>query len=549
MLRVALTAVLIVWAGSVPVASGQTGGAAFVAVVPDPAAPNDRGEHLVIEFSGRTDLAGWAIADDDAVARFEPGTAVGRVVVTEDPAALGNRTSRPVVALRDRLGLANAGERLRLLYRGRVVDVVEYGRAREGFRYVRRDGTWRWEPIGATHRPSLEFGTANVTAFVLPDSPSVPIEVLRSALSRVLLGGYTLTDERVAPTLCSARDRGVRVDVLVEADPVGGLTRRSAGELDRLAGYGVAVALMGGPRARYAFHHAKYAVVDDRALVMTENWKPAGTGGRSSRGWGVVIDHPGLAEALASVFEADSSGPDAVAWSRFRPGADLPETGTPEAVRFHERFEPRRVRADGLSLLLAPDNAEASVVGVLDGAEASIDVVQVSVGGPGHPFVRALVRAARRGVRVRLLISRAWYVRDRNEATAAALRELADREELDLEVRLARPRGRFEKVHAKAAVIDDEAVLVGSLNWNNHSVRRNREVALVLEGPGPVAYFAGVFRADWAGGRWDLPVGYALAVVAVGLGCGRALRGGLEFDGEAESGERVDQASGSTLRR
>ena len=79
------------------------------------------------------------------------------------------------------------------------------------------------------------------------------------------------------------------------------MSDRQARLLDRLTQGGVDVRLLAGPHTRYRTHHPKYAIVDDRALVATENFKPAGTGGMSSRGWGVVIENRRTAETLASL--------------------------------------------------------------------------------------------------------------------------------------------------------------------------------------------------------------------------------------------------------
>ncbi|MDZ7702080.1 MAG: phospholipase D-like domain-containing protein [Halobacteriales archaeon] len=187
-------------------------------------------------------------------------------------------------------------------------------------------------------------------------------------------------------------------------------------------------------------------------------------------------------------------------------------------------------------MLLAPDNAEARVIALLDGAERTIRVLQVSVGGRDQPFVRALVRAARRGVTVELLLADAWYVRERNRAVADTLNGLARQEGLPLRVRLATPRGRFGKIHAKGAVVDGEHVLLGSLNWNNASARRNREVALVLHGGGAGDYYAAVFDADWQGGRWRLPVGLPAAAALLALAAAAFGRRSIEFEDPERQG-------------
>ncbi|MFB6091777.1 MAG: phospholipase D-like domain-containing protein, partial [Haloquadratum sp.] len=84
-----------------------------------------------------------------------------------------------------------------------------------------------------------------------------------------------------------------------------------------------------------------------------------------------------------------------------------------------------------------------------------------------------------------------------NRALVARAARLRDRG-LPIEARIARPAGRFGKVHAKGAVIDGETALVGSLNWNTHSAAENREVVLALDGAEPAAYYGRVFAADWA---------------------------------------------------
>jgi phosphatidylserine/phosphatidylglycerophosphate/cardiolipin synthase-like enzyme len=328
----------------------------------------------------------------------------------------------------------------------------------------------------------------------------------------------------------------VAVRVLLDGGPVGGISRRSARLLDRLAAAGVEVRVLAGRATRYRFHHAKYAVVDDRALVLTENWKPAGTGGNGSRGWGVRLRDPEAAAALAATFRADAGWRAAVPWHEFRAGRYFdhrpPANGTSPS-----RVAPTTVSVSGASVLVAPENAGDAVISRLDAAEEPVRVLQVSVDGPDQRFLRAAVRAAGRGVEVRLLLSGAWYVREENRALADRLNTRADREDLPLTVRLARPAGRFEKVHAKGAVVDD-TVLLGSLNWNPTSARENREVVVALESAGAARYFAGVFDEDWAaagaprdtGPAQRFPVGL-LGAVAVGALMALLVASRLEFGG------------------
>jgi len=518
--------------GDAPDANTTTDGGVgprITAVYPNPVADDDRGEFVVLSVPPGTDLGEFALADEDVAVGLPNRTVGGRVALSTHPNATAALTERTVYRLPGDIALANGGERVELRHDGRALDGVNYTDAPASEVFTVADGRWRWRPLGATDRPIVTADPGPVRVFTLPDAPDAVVEALRGADRRVLVAGYTFTSRRVADALFAANERGVTVRVLVDGAPVGGLERGEARRLDRLAAAGVEVRALGGERARYAFHHPKYAVVDDRALVTTENWKPAGTGGHGSRGWGAVTRQPAVVNGLVATFHADAGWRDAVPWEEYRERVNTTD-GRRANDTYPSRFDPRRVRADGARLLVAPDNAERAVTGLIRNATDSIRIEQVSIGDPRQPFLRATLDAARRGVRVRVLLSGAWYVREQNRNLTARLNLRADREGLPLEAKVADPRGRFGKIHTKGVVVDGDRVVVGSLNWNNHSVRENREVALVLHGEEPGRYFTRVFRADWRGGRWTLPAGLGLAaLVAAGVAVWRARR--IQFVG------------------
>jgi len=534
----------------------------IASTVPNPVATQDRGERVTVALPETAPSDEVRLTDGQATVRV-PWRDGGRVVLTPDPDVVdadavgrdgteGSDTDRGTRVLdASGLALANDGERLELRVANRTVDVLRYGDAPEGERLVvpapTRSGTGSpaqtdegeatWVPVGLDPRPVVATGAAPVTAFVLPDAPDPPVTTLRAADRRILLAGYTFGSERVADALVDAERRGVDVRVLVEGGPVGGMTARQARLLDRLAAAGVEVRAVGGERARVEFHHPKYAVVDGRALVLTENWKPAGTGGRDSRGWGVRIDSEAFAAELASVFDHDAGWHDAVPWERFRAGRSFASEPAANGSFAGDR-DPERLRAESVRLLTAPGNAGDALVAELDGATRRVAVLQPTLGGPDQRLVRAAVAAARRGVEVRILLSSAWYAVDDNRKLAERLNARADREDLPLTVRLARGGDRFGKVHAKGLLVDD-TVVVGSVNWNDNSLSDNREVAVALDGP-PAGYFADAFAADWrrgaTPGRGDgLPLSLVGAAAVAAVGALVVARRTVSFaDGEGE---------------
>jgi phosphatidylserine/phosphatidylglycerophosphate/cardiolipin synthase-like enzyme len=486
----------------------------LAAVYPNPVADGDRGEFVVLDAPNGTDLGEYRLSDGDGELVLPNRTVGGRVAVTTAPGPVRNLTRTSVVAANGSIALANGGERLRLRRGNATVARARYREAPEGEigRFDDR-GTLSWRPLGRTNRSVVTATGGEVRAFTLPDAPGVPLDVLRDADRRVLLAGYTFTSERVAAALERAARRGVEVRVLFDAEPVDGITDRQARLLDSLVDAGVTVKLLGGPHGRYAFHHPKYAVADGRAVVLTENWKPAGTGGHSSRGWGAVVSQPRIVHGLAETFRADAEWRGARPWSQVRRGRSF-ERASVANGSFPSHRSAETVPVNRTRLLVAPDNAGRAVTAALAGADESIDVIQMSIDGRDQRFLRATVRAARRGVDVRVLLSGAWYVEEENRRLVEYLRETADREDLPLAVKLADPGSDFEKIHAKGAVIDGDQVLVGSLNWNGESVRSNREVVLSLEGEAVGEYYEAAFEADWDGGGSgpSLPVGIVAGV-------------------------------------
>ena len=505
-------------AGSVtPESTNGTDDVAIVAVYPNPVADEDRGEFVVLDLPA-SDVTYRLDDGEDAV--NVSGT--GRVAVTGAPALVRNLTDTRVVGVEGMPSLANGGEQLRLTLVNETVATARYRDAPEGERGRFDDrGVVTWEAIGRTDRPVVTGAGGNATAFVLPDSPGTVVETLRGADDRILLAGYTFTSRRVARALERAAARGVTVRVLLEGKPVDGLSGREARLLDSLVERGVTVELLGGPRDRYAFHHAKYAVVDGRALVLTENWKPSGTGGHASRGWGVRLTQPEVVAGLVATFRADADWAGVEDWRRFRRGRSFTTRSVANGT-YPRHHEPATLPVERTELVVAPDNAGRAVTAMLDSATESVDVIQVSIDGPDDRFLRATVRAARRGVEVRVLLSSAWYVREDNRRIVERLRERAENEGLSLRAKLADPGGRYEKIHAKGVLVDGDQALVGSLNWNSESVRQNREVMVLLEGERIAGYYREVFAADWSAGgggpgsgAGSLPLGSIVAVVGV----------------------------------
>ncbi|MDQ2049128.1 phospholipase D-like domain-containing protein [Natronolimnohabitans sp. A-GB9] len=499
----------------------------IVELYPNPTIRDNVGEYLVLEVPAETTLGNWTLTDGHTTATFPNETVSGRVALSLEPTVTAELTDDPVYELEGHVRLAADGDELELRNETTTVDTVAYDRAPLAERWYRSDsdgdaavetpaeGTWH--PRGGTCLPVSTADVDAATAFVLPDGPETPREAIHEADERLLVAGYTITSETIADDLVAAADRGVDVRVLVESGPVGGTPAATEDVLETLTAGDVEVRAIGGEGARYRYHHPKYAVADDRVIVTTENWKPAGVGGEGSRGWGVVLEDETLAGDLAAVFAADYGGWDTDSGTAFLSDATFVEDDGDVAPSrsYPTEHEPETVPVETAELLVAPDNAETQLTELLAGADEEILVKQASIDADAA-VLEETIEAARRGVDVTILLDSTWYHEDENAALASDLEELAAAESLSLEVALVEETDRFEKIHAKGVVVDREVAVVGSANWNANAFENNREVLLALHGEAVANYYATVFEDDWTGdGRWTLPFGVSVTVIVV----------------------------------
>ena len=487
--------------------------ARIVEAYPDPYADGDAGEYVAVEFDG-TDTSGWTLEDADSVTPLPNRTLDGTVYFAADGGG-GDRRDRALG-----LRLANSGETVVLRNAsGGVIDRMRYGEEggvdpTEGDLVVREGDGFGTHPFGATDLEPLRANVSGVVGFTLPDSPGVVAEEFREADERILVSAYTFGSDYLADVLAES---AARVEVLVEGSPPGGFpasTDRVLEELDAARRY-----VADGERSRYTYFHAKYAVADDTVVVTSENWgdrnfAPNATG---SRGWGVVLESNSAADYLADVFREDIDWRAVSSWENTSVDAHQQGNSTAEV---RTDFEPARADQAKAELFVAPDASVEPIVSLIQSADEEILVQQAYIRGwndslVSNPYVEALRERASEGVDVRVLLDGRWYYEEENAAVAETLNESG------IDARLAeRP------THTKGVVVDNESVLVSSINWNENSPIDNREVGVILHDEEVASYFAGVFESDWTAdtdergagdgsGTGTEPTDYALEAVII----------------------------------
>ena len=180
-------------------------------------------------------------------------------------------------------------------------------------RQVRWPG-WRGWDAASWALPQAGAALADTLLAVGPEGLYVPVaQTLDAAQTTIDLSIYTLEHPQLAQLLADAARRGVKVRVLLDGAPPGGITPLQKWCVALLAAAGGDVRYFALPdtapaglKRRYRYVHAKYGIVDAHvALVLTENFSPDSMplpsahlqGGR--RGFALLTNAPPVIAALA----------------------------------------------------------------------------------------------------------------------------------------------------------------------------------------------------------------------------------------------------------
>jgi phosphatidylserine/phosphatidylglycerophosphate/cardiolipin synthase-like enzyme len=292
---------------------------------------------------------------------------------------------------------------------------------------------------------------------------SLTVGAIKSAKKSVLLNIYEFSSVDIAEALLDRIRAGVRVEILQEGQPVGGMSAAARGiqaqiaQAMRHAGSGNRLFEMTsraldeeGERARKAtkrrfrFDHAKYAVIDGKSLLIgSENYSPTGhprEKTKGNRGWEVLVHEPRIAAEYTRIFRGDTDleagdlievtaeeeelralkpsydwlwSPPLMADAEFEYEIALPlflEDGLAAPAPFSASARPVLLDASEARRITSPDNSLPALLDLVNSAQETLDVQQMTFDsewgkGQKSPLLQAVIAAARRGVSVRVLLN------------------------------------------------------------------------------------------------------------------------------------------------
>lgn len=374
--------------------------------------------------------------------------------------------------------------------------------------------------------------TGEMVLFASPDSShEVIIKEIENAQESIALNIYMFTNWVIAEKLIEAEERGVDVKVLLEGGPVAGIPEEEKYIAQSLVGSGAEVRYMvtnDTMGSRYRYNHAKYAVIDDRDLIITsENWGMNGLPVNNTcgnRGWGAIVRSSTIAAHFMDVFASDW-GTDMYDILPFTPehekygnASEDFQICTDVPTGYYQAIEEEITLTSTFTVqpVIGPENSlleSDSIKDLLNSAGESIYIEQLDISlnwddgelAYYNEYLLAAINAAEeRQCDVKILLDSKFINADDpgfdNYDTYMYINTYAAEHNITdcLEARLINlERLGLVTVHNKGVIIDGNRTLISSFNWNRNSVTKNREVGIIVESEEVANYYTQFFMWDW----------------------------------------------------
>jgi len=369
--------------------------------------------------------------------------------------------------------------------------------------------------IGQSDLPYVNISCdGEIKTFVSPDcSFEVIVNELRKANESIYFNIYEFTNPFLCEELISALKRNVSVFIFLEGGPIGGIDDREKFILNRISNNGGKIRfIVNDPEKnvydRYRFDHAKYLVIDNFTVIIEScNWAKTGIPKNptfGNREWGIVVRNSEVADYFLEVFQEDWNPQICDSYSFDDMEFSIPEDFYLDETVYSGSYEPQfntqTIVGNFTAVpVLSPDNSEKAICDLIESAKTSIYIEQLYVyknwTNEISPFVEKLINKSSQGVDIKVILNFNPSYGPTNKVINETKQYL---EENNIKVKFIYTNwSYFINVHNKGMIVDNSSVLISSINWNENSVKNNREAGIIIENEEVATYYAKVFFYDW----------------------------------------------------
>lgn len=284
--------------------------------------------------------------------------------------------------------------------------------------------------------------------FILPESKETPIlNFLDSAEKSVDISIYLFSESKIINKIKKLKDDGIYVRIIIEKTPFGGGSVNYK-TYNNLKDYGVDIKYSD---TKFALTHNKYIVVDKKsAMIMTSNITYSGL--NKDRDFILKTSDQNIVSELNNIFESD--------------------------------FENKNYISKLDNLVVSPENSRDKLESLIGSAQKSIFIYGENIGN--ESIENLLINKKKEGLDVKIILPDSKKI-EGNDYVVKKLKEN--------KIEIRHLKNPYQ--HAKIIIIDNSIMYLGSINFSNQSMDRNREIGLITLNKNSVNTILEVFNSDF----------------------------------------------------
>lgn len=291
----------------------------------------------------------------------------------------------------------------------------------------------------------------DIQLYYTPQSKAFPFldiltEKINSAKKRVYLSSYIFTEKRVFEALKKAHERGIDVRVIMEKNVYKApfLNNTRYNDLEKAW-----INVVWSNPENYSLNHTKLLIIDDTALISTGNYSYSSFA--YNREFFVQIWDPDFVSLLTNIYLADFYG------EKF--------------VDYDER------------LILSPLLTREKFSHLVNTAQKSIKIYSQTFSD--DTLETELSQAVDRWIDVQVIFPELKDIASNTESYNIF-------KDAWIQVHTMKK----PKLHAKALLIDETYLYLGSINFSYYSIEQNREIWVLISNPEIIEKFLKVWEKD-----------------------------------------------------
>ncbi|MDD3119882.1 MAG: phospholipase D-like domain-containing protein [Candidatus Gracilibacteria bacterium] len=272
-------------------------------------------------------------------------------------------------------------------------------------------------------------------------------DLIDKAKKRVYLEVYILTEKEIIKSLKNARTRGIDVQIILEKNVYGaGNINKKA--FDSLTASGVNVYYANNDN--YVFTHSKFFVLDDKYVISTGNMSYSTF--IYNREFLLLGSDKENLDVILNIFDSDKKGEKKIVSNN--------------------------------SLVISPFDSFSKITTILGSAKKSIWIYDETFSD--ETLKNLLAEKKKTGIEIKILIGDSKKITSNKE-------DIEFFKKNGIEIKY--PQKPF--VHAKAFLVDNDVMYIGSINFTTNSMKNNRELGIIFRNKNINNDFIDIFNQDF----------------------------------------------------